>query len=94
MPEIISTLIAKREKDYDERRFFAAIEGIDLDQQQQKSSSSFEDIKARVFSNCQAQNSDDILSLQGINAQQAGFGIGSGLEYSDLKDNEPKNPFS
>lgn len=94
MPEIISTLIAKREKDYDERRFFAAIEGIDLDQQQQKSSSSFEDIKARVFSNGQAQNSDDILSLQGINAQQAGFGIGSGLEYSDLKDNEPKNPFS
>ena len=34
-----------------------------------------------------------ILSLQGINAQQAGFGIGAGLEYSDLKNSEPTNPF-
>jgi len=88
MPELTSILAAKREADYEEKKFLAAIQGIDLDKSNNRSSNAWEDMKARVFSNGQAQNSDDILSLQGINAQKAGFGIGSGLEYSNLRDLE------
>jgi hypothetical protein len=48
-------------------------------------------MKARVFSGGKAANSKDILSLSGINAQKAGFGIGDGLEYSNVSN--AKNPF-
>jgi hypothetical protein len=41
-------------------------------------------MKARVFSKGKAENSKDVLALQGINAQKAGFGIGMGLDYEDL----------
>jgi hypothetical protein len=37
-----------------------------------------------VFSRGRATDSNDVLSLQGINAQKAGFGIGMGLDYEDL----------
>lgn len=95
MPELIATLSAHREEKEREQRFFAAIQGIDLDKQSggSKGQKEWEDMKSRVFSRGQAQDSDDILSLQGQNAAKAGFGIGAGLEYSDLKSAEPKNPF-
>ena len=41
-------------------------------------------MKARVFSGGQTNNSNDVLALQGPNAQKIGFGIGMGLEYEDL----------
>lgn len=88
MPELTHTLKSKREYEYENKKFFAAIQGINIDEGQNKSHSSFEDIKARVFSNGAAKNADDILSLQGINAQQAGFGIGLGLDYVDGKSLE------
>lgn len=94
MPELSAILVAKNKSDYEERRFLAALQGVDLEKPAtEKRQTSFDDIKARVFSGGQAKNSDDILSLQGINASQAGFGIGAGLEYSDLKGDDPKNPF-
>ena len=88
MPEISEILAAKREADYNEKKFLAAIQGVDLDDASGKSSNRdpWEDMKARVFSGGKASNSDDVLSLQGINAQQAGFGIGNGLEYSDARN--------
>lgn len=95
MPELTSLLVAKRNQDYEERKFLAAIQGIDLDKEtgQEKGQKEWEDIKARVFSQGQAKDSNDVLSLQGANATKAGFGIGSGLEYSSVKDTEnPKNP--
>ena len=89
MQELTSLLIAKREKENDDRKFFAALQGVNIDEGGGEAKrNAWEDMKARVFSNGQAQNSDDILSLQGINAQKAGFGIGSGLEYSNLRDLE------
>lgn len=90
MPELSAILKASRDKDYVKNRFLAALQGVDLEEsnEKKKSVSTFEDIKARVFSNGQAQSADDILSLQGINAQTAGFGIGMGLDYSDAKDLE------
>lgn len=83
MPELTATLNAKRENDYNEKKFLAAIQGIDLDKQSNKSNA-WEDMKARVFSKGQATSANDVLSLQGINAQKAGFGIGMGLTYEKL----------
>jgi hypothetical protein len=41
-------------------------------------------MKARVFSGGQAADSKDIVALQGVNAQKAGFGIGMGLDYEKI----------
>jgi translation initiation factor 1 (eIF-1/SUI1) len=87
MPELISILVAKRQKDHEDRKFLAAIQGIDLDgnsEQQEDAGDAWENLKARVFSGGSATNSSDILSLQGINAVQAGFGIGMGLDYQKV----------
>jgi hypothetical protein len=83
MPELTATLNAKRESDYSEKKFLAAIQGIDLDKQSNKSDA-WEDMKARVFSKGQAKSGNDVLALQGVNAQKAGFGIGMGLSYEKL----------
>ena len=94
MPELVATLNAARENEQQKQKFLAAIQGIDLDKDSRSGGQKeWEDLKARVFSGGQTSNSDDIISLQGQNAQQAGFGIGNGLEYADLKGEEPKNPF-
>jgi hypothetical protein len=42
-------------------------------------------MKARVFSGGATSDSNDIIALQGINAQKAGFGIGMGLSYEVVK---------
>jgi hypothetical protein len=83
MPEIISTLGSKRELDYQEKKFLAAIQGVDLDKQTQKSNP-WEEMKARVFSGGGTSNPNDILALQGQNAAKAGFGIGMGLSYEKI----------
>lgn len=95
MPELVATLSASREARHEHHKFLAAIQGIDLDKQSggERGQKEWDDLRSRVFSQGQAQDSDDILSLQGHNAAKAGFGIGAGLEYSDLKGDEPQNPF-
>jgi hypothetical protein len=94
MPELTALLIAKREKDYDEKKFLAAMQGVDLDKENGSSGGqkAWEDMKARVFSKGKTTKSDDVVSLQGFNADKAGFGIGQGLEYEVVKDS--KNPMS
>jgi hypothetical protein len=94
MPELTHLLVTKREKDYDEKKFFAAIQGVDLDKEsgQADSQKAWEDMKARVFSGGQTGNSNDVISLQGVSAEKAGFGIGAGLDYQAVKDQ--KNPMS
>jgi len=88
MPELVVTLESKRDVEYQERKFLAAIQGIDLDKQSGKSSNAWEEMKARVFSKGKTNNPNDITALQGYNAQKAGFGIGMGLEYEDLTQNQ------
>ena len=80
MPELVATLESKRELDYQEKKFLAAMQGVDLDKQSGKSNA-WEEMKARVFSGGQATDPNDILALQGANAAKAGFGIGNGLSY-------------
>lgn len=95
MPELTLILSAKREKDFEDKKFFAALQGVDLDSENKSSDEKergqkeWEDMKARVFSRGTTGNSNDIVSLQGANAQKAGFGIGMGLDYQIVKD--PKN---
>jgi hypothetical protein len=86
MPELMATLEISRELDYTEKKFMAAIQGVDLDGQtdKQRGQKEWEDMKARVFSGGQTKDSNDVLALQGPNAQRVGFGIGMGLDYEDL----------
>ena len=86
MPELIATLEVSRELDYTEKKFLAAIQGVDLDGQtnKDKGQKEWEDMKARVFSGGKTGDSNDIVALQGFAAQKAGFGIGHGLDYEDL----------
>ena len=86
MSELMITLEAVRDLDYSEKKFLAAMQGVDLDAESGKDrgQKEWEDMKARVFSGGQTGDSNDVLSLQGVNAQKAGFGIGMGLDYEDL----------
>jgi hypothetical protein len=85
MPELMLTLESKRDLDYQEKKFLAAMQGVDLDKNSGNSSGNkWEEMKAKVFSGGKAANSNDVLALQGVNAQKAGFGIGMGLGYEDL----------
>jgi len=86
LPELIITLESKRDLDYQEKRFLAAIQGVDLDSQSGKEpeQNAWEKLKAKVFSNNGTEDPNDILALQGVNAEQAGFGIGMGIEYTKL----------
>lgn len=85
MPELIATLSSKRELDYQEKKFLAAIQGVDLDKQSgQNSQNAWEEMKARVFSRGKTEDPNDIVSFQGTKAAQNGFGIGMGLGYEDL----------
>jgi len=85
MPELLATLESKREKDYEEKKFLAAIQGVDIDANSNKGQKEWEDMKARVFSRGATTDSNDILALQGQNAKKAGFGIGMGLDYEDQR---------
>ena len=80
MPEIMATLKVKRDLDYGQKKFLAAMQGVDLDKASGKEDA-WEEMKARVFSKGSASGSNDILALQGANAQKAGFGIGMGIDY-------------
>jgi hypothetical protein len=86
MPELMATLSSRRELDYEEKKFLAAIQGVDLDKGSDSSrgQKEWEDMKARIFSKGKTSDSKDILALQGQNAKKVGFGIGMGLEYEDL----------
>lgn len=82
MEELTEILNTKREMEYNDKKFMAAMQGVDLDKENgQEKEDPWEAMKARVFSRGAATSSKDILSLQGINAEKAGFGIGNGLGY-------------
>jgi len=83
MPEITAILSSKRDIDYQEKKFLAAIQGVDLDKNNRKNNA-WEEMKARVFSGGGTSDPNDVLALQGQTAAKAGFGIGMGLDYKKL----------
>jgi hypothetical protein len=88
LSEIMAIISSKRELDYQEKKFFAAIQGVDLEDSSgsDRGQKEWENLKARVFSRGATSDSNDVLSLQGQNARSAGFGIGMGLDYEDARD--------
>jgi hypothetical protein len=90
--ELMQILSITRELDYEEKKFTAALQGVDLDgatggtNGKERGQKEWEDLKARVFSGGATDDSNDVLSLQGQNAKKAGFGVGVGLGYEDLRD--------
>lgn len=90
LAELMSILEQKREMDYQDKKFTASLKGIDLDEASGKQEEDpWEAMKARVAAKASGignGNPNDITSLQGVKAQQAGFGIGQGLEYEVVND--------
>ena len=92
MPELIVTLQAKQKEDYENKKFTAALKGVDLDKNSSSGQQKWEEIKARAFSGGQTSTPNDILALQGGAAKQAGFGIGMGLDAEIIEaDGTTKN---
>jgi len=82
MPELVAILDAKNNTEYENRKFLAALQGVDIDKGNSSSGQeAWERIKAKAFSGGKTSNPDDIVSLQGASAKRAGFGIGEGLDY-------------
>lgn len=79
MPELVAILEAKNKEDYENRKFFAALNGVDLDANNNKNSS-WEEIQARAYSKGKTSDPNDVMALQGANAKRKGFGIGLGLD--------------
>ena len=90
LAELMAILSTRRELTYEERKFVAAIQGIDLDAEtgngEVKGQQEWENLKAKVYSGGATSDARDILALQGQNARSAGFGIGLGLSYNDERD--------
>lgn len=84
MPELVAILEAKNKEDNENKKFFAALQGVDID----KSSvdqDAWEKLKAKVYSKGKTTNPRDIVALQGSAAKRAGFGIGQGLDYEVIE---------
>lgn len=90
LTEMLAILSSKRELEYNEKKFLAALQGVDLDKGNSNSAQNkWEEMKARVFSKGATSDPNDILSLQGIKAEQLGFGIGFGLDYDNQLPTKP-----
>jgi hypothetical protein len=87
--ELLITLESRRDLDYQEKKFLAAIQGVDIEanKSSQTEVDPWEAMKARVAakeSGIGNGDPNDITALQGQKAQQMGFGIGMGLDYENL----------
>ena len=87
--ELLATIQEKRELDSNEKKFLAAMQGVDLDEGNvTQEDDPWEAMKNRVAakaSGIEIIDSNDITSFQGSKAQQAGFGIGMGLDYQVIE---------
>jgi hypothetical protein len=83
MPELIQTLKSFKKQKSEDRKFTASLKGIDLDVDEEDSvtqGKTFDDIQRQALGI--HTSGDDVVSLQGSFAAQAGFGIGAGLGYT------------
>jgi hypothetical protein len=81
MPELIQTFKSMQKTESEKRIFLASIQGVDLNESsnENEGGSSFEDVRRRALGI--TASADDVVSLQGQFAAEAGFGIGAGLGY-------------
>jgi hypothetical protein len=83
MPELIQTLKSFKKQKSEDRKFTASLKGIDLDLDEEDAGTqgkTFDDIQRKALGI--TASGDDVVSLQGKFAEQAGFGIGAGLGYT------------
>jgi len=80
MPELIQTLKSMHEKEHNQRKFAASLKGIPMEDEAVTSGPTFDDVRRRALGI--NASPDDVVSLQGSFASEAGFGIGMGLGYS------------
>ena len=80
MPELINTLKALQKREYETRKFQASLKGVSLSEEKDEEGPTFDDIALKA-AGINAKK-DDVISLQGRFAAEAGFGIGAGLGYS------------
>lgn len=82
MPELLSTLEARREQGFQEHRFLAALQGVQLPE---PGADSFDDLKmkAEIIAAGGNPEVDDVKNIQGGLAAKRGFGINveQGLSY-------------
>jgi hypothetical protein len=80
MPELIQTFKSMQKTEDEKRRFLASLQGVSLNEEEEKEGPTFDDIRRKALG--VNARGDDVLSLQGNFASEAGFGIGAGLGYS------------
>ena len=79
MPELIQTLKSIQKVEEDKRKFQAMLQGVNLEEENIQGPT-FDDVRRRALGI--EASGDDIISLQGQLASEAGFGVGQGLGYS------------
>ena len=80
MPEMVQTFKSMQKTESEKRKFLASIQGVDLDESSNnEEGSSFVDVRRRALGI--TTSADDVVSLQGGLAAEAGFGINAGLGY-------------
>ena len=80
MPELIQTFKSMQKTEDEKRKFLASLQGVNLNSEEEKEGPTFDDIRRKALG--VNAKGDDVLSLQGTFASEAGFGIGAGLGYS------------
>ena len=81
MPEMVQTFKAMQKSEGDKRKFLASLQGIDLNEDKEEEKT-FDDIRRKALGiNADA---NDVVSLQGSFASEAGFGVGAGLGYIEV----------
>lgn len=81
MPEMIQTFKSMQKTESEKRKFLASIQGIEINESSNnEEGKSFDDVKRKALGIDAEAN--DIVSLQGSFASDAGFGVGMGLGYS------------
>jgi len=80
MPELIQTFKSMQKTEDEKRKFLASLQGVNLNEEEEKEGPTFDDIRRKALG--MNVSGDDIVSLQGQFATEAGFGIGAGLGYS------------
>lgn len=81
MPELTSTLKAMHSREERQQKFAASLQGVSLDEKTEEGTS-FDDVKRRALGI--ETSGDDVVSLQGQFAREAGFGVGMGLGYTKV----------
>jgi len=79
MPELIQTFKSMQKTEEEKRKFLASLQGVNLEEEKTEGPS-FEDVRLKALGI--DANRQDVVSLQGPMAAEAGFGIGAGLGYS------------